>query len=137
MNNADKIEKAFAEMARKGRARVNRGIKEGTKAGYDFAIDIHEKSEHELHLILGGDFGRAVVEDGKVTDFKVVTGKTSLLRGAEKRLGQQVNEVPSGGTMGVVTAGMQPKVFDNHWEESVLKAASKVARQVAENVIGK
>lgn len=130
-NNNRRIDKAFGKVLASTKKRSVRAIEKGTKAGYDYALDIHKKAKHELHLILGGDFGYGVAQDGTVIKSDVVAGKVSARRTAERELANHLAESPQSGVLGVVSAGMESAGFDNGWEVAVLKSAFRRAADKA------
>lgn len=129
--NDRKIEKAFAKVLASTKEKSYRAVSKGTKVGYDYALDIHKKAKHELHLKLGGDFGYGVEQDGQTKVLNVVAGKVSVKRTAERELARHLAEGPQSGTLGVVSAGMESAEFDNGWEVAVLKSAFNHAKEKA------
>lgn len=129
--NNRKIGKAFEKALASTKKKSYRAISSGTKVGYDYALDIHKQAKHELHLILGGDFGYGVEQDGQVKVMDAVAGKISIERTAERELARHLAEGPQSGSMGVVSAGMESAKFDNGWEEAVLKSAFRHAKEKA------
>lgn len=129
--NNRKIDEAFGRVLSSVNAKSLRAITDGTKVGHDYALDIHRKAKHELHLKLGGDFGYGVAQDREVKVIEVVAGKMSVERTAERELARHLAEGPGKGTLGVVSAGMESADFDNGWEEAVLKSAFRHAKEKA------
>lgn len=130
-NNNRRIEKGFEKVLSSTKKKSYRAVSKGTKVGHDYALDIHKKAKHELHLKLGGDFGYGVEQDGVVKELEVVAGKVSVERTAERELAKHLAEGPQSGTLGVVSAGMESAEFDNGWEVAVLKSAFNHAKEKA------
>lgn len=126
-NNNRRIGKAFEKAIASTRKKTFRAISNGTQAGYDYALDIHKKAKHELHLILGGDFGYMVAEDRTVRKSDVVKGKVEVYATAVKSLDEHLNNAPKSGVLGVVSAGMTSADFSDPWERSVLTSAFRKA----------
>lgn len=129
--NASAINRAFDRLLAKERAAGLAAISKGAKVGEEYALAIHDTAKHELHLILGGDFGYGVGEDRVVKDKDVVVGKVQVRRTAERKIDEHIKGGPRKGVIGVVSAGMDAGVFDDSWEVSVLKSAYRHAVSVA------
>ena len=132
-DNEKRIASALSKAVTSAKRRTSRAVEAGTAAGYKYALDIHKKSKHELHLNLGGDYGYAVAQDGTLKKSEIVKGKVEVYATAEKSLKEHIADAPKSGTMGVVSAGMESAPFHDEWEVSVLKSAFRKAEAKAES----
>lgn len=130
-SNNRRIEKAFEKVLASTKEKSYRAVSNGTKVGYDYALDTHKKAKHELHLILGGDFGYMVAQDGIVRKSDVVEGKAVVYATAVKALDEHLANAPQSGVLGVVSAGMESAPFNDPWEHSVLTSSFQKAKERA------
>lgn len=132
--NIHRIDKAFSSLSERTRRTGVSAVKEGTKAGYDYALDLHRKARHELHLTVGGDFAYGVADHGSAVALDAVEGKVDLTRAAERSLREDL--ASSKGVTGIVKSSMEIVGLDEGWEEAVLKSSFGKAASKAEKVFG-
>lgn len=97
------------------------------KSAYEYAMELHEQTEHNLHLIMGGDFGWALVHNGNLVKYFVNAGKNNKGT-ARQRLENIAQNVPNKGWIGIVMAGMESANYHTNFEFGVLRADARMTK---------
>jgi hypothetical protein len=125
--NNKRIEKAFARLIRAEEAQPRKIMVKVLKGAMEEALHLHEMTHHNLHLIMGGDYGWALIHNGQILDFEVTSGKNDKGT-AERQLFELATSMNSSGKwVGVVMAGMEAANYHINFEKGVLHHAAKQA----------
>ena len=125
--NTKRIEKAFAKMKANEEKHARKSMVTVLKGAMEEALRLHEMTHHNLHLIMGGDYGWCLVHDGQVLESDITVGKND--KGTAKRkLFEIASSVDSSGKwVGVVMAGMEAAHYHINFEKGVLHHSAKEA----------
>ena len=125
--NLRKIKTRFSTIMRNEKRQSAKIVKEVIDDAYDYAFELHDQMGLDLHFIRGGDFAKAVVQNGKTLEYESmggVPGEPSLRNAEAEMLFEHIPNAPKIGTLGVVNAGMfnppgATRVYKDEHEEEI------------------
>lgn len=123
--NSQRLDKAFSKLLKQEREYAEKTFKESTKRGYERAVELHEVAQHELHLLLGGDFGSAVITDGKIVYSDVMTGPAHFSGKVEAHMQKEAGK--GKGITGIVMSEMAEGFHNDSFERGVLNSGAQKA----------
>ena len=123
--NDARSEKGFAKILRKKDEQTKKAMVKCMKKAYEYAMNLHEHTHHNLHLIMGGDYGWALVHNGVIEEKFLSTGKND--RGtADAKLESLALKVGNKGWVGILMAGMEAGNYHTNFERGVLRADAEM-----------
>ena len=125
--NNKRIEKAFAKMLANEEKHARKSMVTVLKGAMEEALRLHEMTHHNLHLIMGGDYGWCLAHDGQILDFEVNAGKNDKGTAKSKLFEIASSTDSSGKWVGIVMAGMEAAHYHINFEKGVLRHSAKKA----------
>lgn len=133
MDNAAVITKAFSGFRAAKDAACRETLRKLMSDSMALALDLHEgvgTSDIPIHLVVGDDYGWAVLHGGSVVDMDVYTTDDNVgtVRRKLSEAAKSENVDPSVWT-GIVMAGMEVMHYNFGHERDILSATAKDAAQ--------
>ena len=133
MDNRDVIAKAFSGLRAAKDAACRETLRKLMSDAMALALDLHEgvgTSDIPLHLVVGDDYGWAVLHGGSVVDMDVYTTDDNVgtVRRKLSEAAKSEDVDPSVWT-GIVMAGMEVMHYSFGHERDILSATAKDAAQ--------
>lgn len=133
MDNRDVIAKAFSGLRAAKDAACRETLSKLMSDAMALALDLHDgigSSDIPLHLMVGDDYGWAVLHGGSVVDMDVYTTDDNVgtVRRKLSEAAKSENVDPSVWT-GIVMAGMEVMHYNFGHERDILSATAKDAAQ--------
>lgn len=120
-SNSQKIKRAFAKMRFNKDVYVENCMVHLLETALEFAMQVHQDADKNLHLVTGGDYGWALVHNGKMVDSYVLSGE-DMKGTAWRHLQNITSHVQDSGWVGVLMAGMEANHYETRFEYGVLQA---------------
>lgn len=93
----------------------------------DVALNLHD-AHHNLHLIVGDDYGWMVINDGRIMKYDIYATENNYGTAKDRLLSLKWAE-GSNGWVAVLMAGMQAANYNISFEKEVMKLASESTKQ--------
>lgn len=133
MDNRDVIAKAFSGLRAAKEAACRETLRKLMSDAMALALDLHESvgtSDIPLHLVVGDDYGWAVLHGGSVVEMDVYTTDDNVGT-VRRKLSEAAKseDVDPAVWTGIVMAGMEVMHYNFGHERDILSATAKDAAQ--------
>lgn len=128
MKNETIIQNAFERLRKAEQSAARNALREALANAMEWALLSHDE-EHQKHIVLGDNYGWAVVHDGEIVDMDIKAhhGKEGS---AKKGLSDIASSCKGQGWVGILMAGMGSKsdYYSVNYEMDILNSTMDFTR---------